>query len=106
MDNRTTVCRVLLVDDELAITNNLAPFLERAGFAVNVAADGQAAVRLVDGWASLIVRLDSSRTYGGITSATPGTGRVILLTSGFISGIDGRLDEADYLTPRPLRSWR
>lgn len=58
MDNRTTVCRVLLVDDELAITNNLAPFLERAGFAVNVAADGQAAVRLVDEFEPDLIVLD------------------------------------------------
>jgi DNA-binding response OmpR family regulator len=34
---------VLLVDDEPAITANLAPFLERAGFHVSVAADGQEA---------------------------------------------------------------
>ena len=58
MDNRTTVCRVLLVDDELAITNNLAPFLERAGFAVSVAADGQAAVRLVDEFEPDLIVLD------------------------------------------------
>jgi DNA-binding response OmpR family regulator len=32
--------RVLLVDDEEAITVTLAPFLERSGFAVTVAADG------------------------------------------------------------------
>ena len=36
--------KVLLVDDESAITANLAPFLERAGFVVEVAADGQQAV--------------------------------------------------------------
>jgi DNA-binding response OmpR family regulator len=36
--------RILLADDETAITSNLAPFLERGGFAVTVAADGQAAL--------------------------------------------------------------
>jgi PleD family two-component response regulator len=37
--------RVLLVDDEQAITDNLAPLLERAGFAVTVAADGDVSGR-------------------------------------------------------------
>jgi DNA-binding response OmpR family regulator len=36
--------RILLVDDERAITDNLAPFLERAGFAVEVAVDGEDAL--------------------------------------------------------------
>jgi DNA-binding response OmpR family regulator len=36
--------RILLVDDEVAITSNLAPFLERAGFTVQVAGDGEAAL--------------------------------------------------------------
>ena len=39
---------ILLVDDESAITDNLAPFLERSGFAVRVAGDGEQALRLVD----------------------------------------------------------
>src|SRR5512136_2718927 len=37
----------LLADDENAITANLAPFLERAGFAVAVAANGEQALRQV-----------------------------------------------------------
>jgi DNA-binding response OmpR family regulator len=37
--------RILLVDDEEAITSNLAPFLERAGFTVKVAGDGEEALR-------------------------------------------------------------
>ena len=36
--------KLLLADDEPAITGNLAPFLERAGFRVAVAADGQEAL--------------------------------------------------------------
>lgn len=36
--------RVLLVDDEEAITATLAPFLERSGFEVHVAGDGVAAL--------------------------------------------------------------
>jgi DNA-binding response OmpR family regulator len=39
---------VLLVDDEHAITDNLAPFLERAGFKVLVASNGEQALQLVE----------------------------------------------------------
>jgi len=35
--------RLLLADDETAITANLAPFLERSGFQVSVVSDGQKA---------------------------------------------------------------
>jgi len=41
----TSGAKILLVDDEAAITANLAPFLERAGFAVRVASDGEEALR-------------------------------------------------------------
>jgi len=34
---------VMLADDE-AITSNLAPFLDRAGFTVHVASDGETAL--------------------------------------------------------------
>jgi len=37
--------KLLLVDDETAITDRLAPFLSRAGFDVKVAADGEAALK-------------------------------------------------------------
>jgi DNA-binding response OmpR family regulator len=50
--------RLLLVDDESAITANLAPFLERAGFAVVVAADGEEALRQVASAAPDLVVLD------------------------------------------------
>lgn len=40
--------RVLLVDDEAAITDALAPFLERSGFAVQVAGDGLRALAELD----------------------------------------------------------
>ncbi|MBR7839067.1 response regulator transcription factor [Actinospica durhamensis] len=39
---------VILADDDDAITSNLAPFLERAGFAVHVASDGEAVLELVE----------------------------------------------------------
>jgi DNA-binding response OmpR family regulator len=43
----TNQAKLLLVDDEPAITTNLAPFLERAGFQVVVAGDGEEALRQV-----------------------------------------------------------
>lgn len=50
--------RVLLVDDERAITDNLAPFLERSGFAVAVAADGEQALRRVSSFTPDLIVLD------------------------------------------------
>ncbi len=38
---------ILLVDDETAITANLAPFLERSGFSVSVAGNGEEALQQV-----------------------------------------------------------
>jgi len=43
----TVKSKVLLVDDETAITTNLAPFLDRAGFNVAVAGDGEEALKRV-----------------------------------------------------------
>jgi len=39
---------VVLADDDEAITSNLAPFLNRAGFTVHIAPDGEAALDLVE----------------------------------------------------------
>jgi DNA-binding response OmpR family regulator len=39
---------VILADDDEAITSNLAPFLERSGFTVHVAPDGEAAAGLIE----------------------------------------------------------
>jgi DNA-binding response OmpR family regulator len=50
--------KVLLVDDEPAITANLAPFLERAGFEVAVAVDGEEALRQVANFAPDLTILD------------------------------------------------
>jgi DNA-binding response OmpR family regulator len=47
MEDRKRNCRILLVDDESAITSNLAPFLERTGFVVATAANGEAALQLM-----------------------------------------------------------
>ena len=50
--------KVLLVDDESAITDNLAPFLERSGFAVAVATDGEDALAKVASFAPDLVVSD------------------------------------------------
>jgi DNA-binding response OmpR family regulator len=50
--------KVLLADDEQAITANLAPFLERSGFSVAVAADGKEALRKVSGFRPDLIVLD------------------------------------------------
>jgi len=48
----------LLVDDEPAITTNLAPFLERVGFDVTVASDGEEALRQVGARTPELIILD------------------------------------------------
>lgn len=58
MDEKRPACRILLVDDDKAITSHLAPFLERAGFVVAVAADGEAALRGATESAPDIIILD------------------------------------------------
>ena len=50
--------RVLLVDDETAITANLTPFLERAGFKVSVATDGEEALNQESDLAPDLIILD------------------------------------------------
>ena len=50
--------RILLVDDETAITNNLAPLLSRAGYAVTTAADGEEALARVRQDAPEVIILD------------------------------------------------
>ena len=50
--------KILLVDDETAITNNLAPFLSRAGFEIMVAPDGEQALATVESFAPGLIILD------------------------------------------------
>jgi DNA-binding response OmpR family regulator len=50
--------KILLVDDEQAITANLAPFLERSGFTVTTAADGEEALRWVSNFGPDLIVLD------------------------------------------------
>lgn len=50
--------KVLLVDDEPDILANLAPILERAGFAVASAADGEEALKQVTSFTPAVIALD------------------------------------------------
>jgi DNA-binding response OmpR family regulator len=50
--------RVLLVDDETGITTNLAPFLERSGYEVGIAVDGEEALREVASFHPDLIVLD------------------------------------------------
>jgi DNA-binding response OmpR family regulator len=50
--------KILLVDDEMAITGNLAPVLERSGFDVQVAADGLHALEKVASFRPDLIVMD------------------------------------------------
>jgi DNA-binding response OmpR family regulator len=50
--------KILLVDDDPAITTNLAQILERAGYTVSVASDGEEALRKAAGLAPDLIILD------------------------------------------------
>ncbi len=58
MDDKKRTWRILLVDDEPAITTNLSPFLERAGFRVDTAPDGEQALDLMRARSPDLVVLD------------------------------------------------
>lgn len=99
--------KVLLVDDEVAITSSLAPFLEKSGFAVRVATDGVAALAAAASWQPTIIvcdvimpRLDGREVVRVLRQQGDWT-PLILLTK--IDGSDERsaaLDEGadDYLS--------
>lgn len=53
-----SIAKVLLVDDEAAITTNLAPFLERSGFEVQVAENGAVSLEIIDGFQPNLIVLD------------------------------------------------
>lgn len=50
--------KILLVDDESAITENLAPFLERSGFTISTAANGKEALDQLDAAQPDLIVLD------------------------------------------------
>jgi DNA-binding response OmpR family regulator len=54
----TTKAKILLVDDEDAITSNLGPFMQRAGFRVEIASDGLEALALVESFLPEAIVLD------------------------------------------------
>jgi len=54
----TPDAKILLVDDEEAITTNLAPFLERAGFTVEVTGDGEEALHKIAAFSPQLIVLD------------------------------------------------
>ena len=58
MEEKKHSRRILLVDDETAITANLAPFLERAGFEVATASDGQVALQIIQDFGPDLTVLD------------------------------------------------
>ena len=53
-----TKSKLLLVDDEVAITDRLEPFLSRAGFKVKVVADGELALKEIASYLPDLVILD------------------------------------------------
>jgi DNA-binding response OmpR family regulator len=58
VDTLSAKPKILLVDDEIAITNNLAPFLSRAGFDVVVASDGEQALTTIESFSPGLIVLD------------------------------------------------
>ncbi|MBC7233137.1 MAG: response regulator transcription factor [Chloroflexi bacterium] len=106
MGKRRCPWRILLVDDEEAITTHLAPFLERAGFMVAVAADGEAALRRVADFAPdlivldvLMPRLDGREALRRLRQAGNWTPVILLTQVGLPSERAMALDEGadDYL---------
>ena len=82
----STKSRILLVDDEHAITDNLSAFLQRSGFDVAVASDGEEALRKAATFGPdlivldvLMPRLDGREVLRRLRSADNRT-PVILLT--------------------------
>jgi DNA-binding response OmpR family regulator len=53
-----TIVHILLVDDEPSITENLAPFLERSGFKVSTASNGEEAIAKIESDAPELVVSD------------------------------------------------
>jgi DNA-binding response OmpR family regulator len=80
----------LLVDDETAITDNLAPFLSRSGFTVTVAANGEEALQQVTAHSPdllvldvLMPRLDGRQVLRQIRQTGNWTPIILLTQVGF-----------------------
>lgn len=98
--------RILLADDDPAITSELKPFLERAGYRVAIAGDGEAALRRVaDFTPDLIVldvlmpRLDGREVCRRLRRAGNWTAIIMLTAVGEATERSMSLDEGadDYL---------
>ncbi|MBE0697225.1 MAG: response regulator transcription factor [Anaerolineaceae bacterium] len=50
--------KIIIADDEVSITSNLTPFLERAGFRVTTAANGQEALEKIEVYSPDLIVLD------------------------------------------------
>jgi DNA-binding response OmpR family regulator len=107
MDDKKRPSRILLVDDELAITENLAPFLERAGFSVIVAEDGTIALNRVKEYAPdlivldvLMPRMDGREVLRRLRQSGNWTPVILLTQVGAPAERAGALDEGadDYLS--------
>ena len=111
-----TKAKVLLVDDETAITTNLAPFLERAGFSVEVAPNGEDALRKVTTFGPnliimdvLMPRLDGMAVLREVRSHNAITGIIMVsaLTSEKLTLEAMQAGADDYVSkPFPLKELR
>ncbi|MBA3019559.1 response regulator transcription factor [Propionicimonas sp.] len=99
--------KVLLVDDEVAITSSLAPFLERSGFEVRVAVDGVAALAAAASWRPTIIvcdvlmpRLDGREVVRELRQQGDWTPLILLTKVDATSERSAALDEGadDYLS--------
>ncbi|QIK71732.1 response regulator transcription factor [Propioniciclava coleopterorum] len=106
MSHDAAPVRLLLVDDDEAITGGLAPLLSREGFAVTVAADGAAALdRLAAGGTDIVVLdvmmpgLDGREVLRRVRASGSAVPVVLLTSVGEASERARALDEGadDYL---------
>lgn len=97
---------ILLVDDQPIITSNLSPYLERSGYTVTVASDGEAALQAIaENCPDLIVldvlmpRLDGREVLRRMRKAGNWTPVILLTQVGEPAERAGALDEGadDYL---------
>jgi DNA-binding response OmpR family regulator len=106
MDDEKIPARILLVDDQPIITSNLAPYLERSGYSVTIAADGEAALHAIEqSCPDLIVldvlmpKLDGREVLRRMRKNDNWTPVILLTQVGEPSERAGALDEGadDYL---------
>jgi DNA-binding NtrC family response regulator len=81
--------KLLIVDDEPVVADFMARVLEKQGFAVDVATDGQTAKRFIDGkdYDVAVVdmrmpKMNGRQLYDYIKSARPRMAKSVIFTSG------------------------